>query len=332
MSFRLFTHRDVRELLPMNECVDVMSTALAALSRGEAVLPLRTMMWLPEKVGLLGLMPAYLGEPRCFGLKAISFMPGNFGTEYESHQGAVLLFEPAHGQLLAVMDASSITGIRTAAASGLATRLLARENAGDLAILGSGVQAASHLEAMRVVRTLRRVRVWSRDTDGAHAFAEREGRRLGIPIETAASARSAVKDADIICTTTGAKEPILAGEWLSPGAHVNAVGACFPTTRELDTNAVRRSRFYVDCRESTLKEAGDFLIPRSEGAIGDDHIVGEIGDVVLGTVEGRRSPDEITIFKSLGIAIEDLASAHHIYRKALATERGIRADLGGKRS
>jgi len=331
MSFRLLTHRDVRELLPMNECVDVMATALAALSRGDVTLPLRTMMWLPEKIGLLGLMPAYLGDPRCFGLKAISFMPANMGTEYESHQGAVLLFEVEHGQLLAVIDASSITGIRTAAASGLATRLLARENAGDLALLGSGVQAASHLEAMGVVRNLRRVRVWSRDTEGAEAFAEREGRRLGISIETASSARGAVKGADIICTTTGAKEPILAGEWLSPGAHVNAVGACFPTARELDTDAVRRSRFYVDCRESTLNEAGDFLIPRREGAIGDDHIVGEIGDVVLGKVEGRRSPEEITVFKSLGIAIEDLASAHHIYKKAVASDRGLRADLGGKR-
>ena len=331
MTFRLLTHRDVRELLPMNECVDVMSTALAALSRGDMVLPLRTMMWLPEKAGLLGLMPAYLGEPRCFGLKAISFMPGNFGTEYESHQGAVLLFEADHGQLLAVMDASSITGIRTAAASGLATRLLAREDAGDLAILGSGVQAATHLEAMSVVRTLRRVRVWSRDTEGAKAFAQREGRRFGMSIEPTPSARSAVKDATIICTTTGAKEPILAGEWLSPGAHVNAVGACFPTTRELDTEAVRRSRFYVDCRESTLNEAGDFLIPRKEGAIGDEHILGEIGDVVLGKIPGRRSPEDITVFKSLGIAIEDLASAHHIYRKAVAADRGIRADLGGKR-
>ena len=331
MSFRLLTHRDVRELLPMNECVDVMSTALAALSRGDVVLPLRTMMWLPEKAGLLGLMPAYLGEPRCFGLKAISFMPGNFGTEFESHQGAVLLFEPEHGQLLAVMDASSITGIRTAAASGLATRLLARNDAGDLAILGSGVQAASHLEAMSAVRTLRRVRVWSRDTEGARRFAEHEGRRLGLSIEVTPSSRSAVKNADIICTTTGAKEPILAGEWLAPGAHVNAVGACFPTTRELDTNAVRRSRFYVDCRESALHEAGDFLIPRNEGAIGEDHIVGEIGDVVLGRAEGRRSPEEITVFKSLGIAIEDLASAHHIYRKAVATDRGLRADLGGRR-
>jgi len=331
MSFRLLTHRDVRELLPMNECVDVMATALAALSRGDVTLPLRTMMWLPEKIGLLGLMPAYLGDPRCFGLKAISFMPANMGTEYESHQGAVLLFEVEHGQLLAVIDASSITGIRTATASGLATRLLARENAGDLALLGSGVQAASHLEAMGVVRNLRRVRVWSRDTEGAEAFAEREGRRLGISIETASSARGAVKGADIICTTTGAKEPILAGEWLSPGAHVNAVGACFPTARELDTDAVRRSRFYVDCRESTLNEAGDFLIPRREGAIGDDHIVGEIGDVVLGKVEGRRSPEEITVFKSLGIAIEDLASAHHIYKKAVASDRGLRADLGGKR-
>src|SRR5262245_55492294 len=183
-------------------------------------------------------MPSYLGEPRCFGLKAISFMPGNFGTEFESHQGAVLLFEPEHGQLLAVMDASTITSIRTAAASGLATRLLARKDAGDLAILGSGVQAGSHLEAMGGVRNLRRVRVWSRDHDQATAFDEREGRRLGVSIEISASAQSAIKGADIVCTTTGARTPVLYGEWLVPGAHVNAVGACFPDARELDTRAV----------------------------------------------------------------------------------------------
>lgn len=331
MSIRILTHRDVRELLPMNECVDAMAGALAALSRGDARLPLRTMMWLPERKGLLGLMPSYLGEPRCFGLKAISFIPGNMGTEYESHQGAVLLFEADHGQLLAVMDASSITGIRTAAASGLATRLLARENAGDLAILGSGVQAASHLEAMSVVRNLRRIRVWSRDEAQAKAFAQREGRRLGLSIEITPSAQSAIKDADIICTTTGARTPVLHGDWLAPGAHVNAVGACFPDTRELDTRAVLRSRFFVDCRESALNEAGDFLIPRSEGAVTDDHILGEIGEVVLGKVAGRQTSEDITVFKSLGVAVEDLAAAHHIYKKAMATHRGIEADLGGKR-
>ena len=331
MSFRLLTHRDVRELLPMSECVDAMAGALAALSRGDAQLPLRTMMWLPERKGLLGLMPSYLGEPRCFGLKAISFMPGNMGTEFESHQGAVLLFEAEHGQLLAVMDASSITGIRTAAASGLATRLLARKDAGDLAILGSGVQAASHLEAMSVVRNLRRVRVWSRDEAQMAAFAEREGRRLGVRIEPSPSAQSAVKGADIVCTTTAARTPVLYGDWLVPGAHVNAVGACFPDTRELDTRAVVRSRFFVDCRESTLNEAGDFLIPRSEGAVTDDHILGEIGEVVLGKVAGRGSDDDVTVFKSLGVAVEDLAAAHHIYKKAVATHRGIQAELGGKR-
>src|SRR5215831_19465676 len=224
MNFRVLNHRDVQDLLPMDECVDVMAGALAALSRGDAILPLRTMMWLPDKTGLLGLMPSYLGDPQCFGLKAISFMTGNEGTAYESHQGAVLLFEPEHGCLLAVLDASTITGIRTAAASGLATRLLAREDAGDLAILGSGTQAASHLEAMKTVRRLRRVRVWSRDRTGAERLAEREGRRLGLRVEVAASARDAVQDADLICTTTSAREPILMGEWISPGAHVNAVG------------------------------------------------------------------------------------------------------------
>src|SRR5262249_55882816 len=203
------------------------------------------------------------------GLKVITIFPGNEGSDFDSHQGAVLLFEADHGSLVAMIDASSITGIRTAAVSGAATRALAREDAGDLAILGSGVQAGTHLEAMTVVRRLRRVRVWSRHPASARAYAERESKRHGMRVEPMASAREAVSGADLICTTTAAKEPVLQGEWLAPGAHINAVGACFPATRELDTKAVLRSRLYVDRRESALNEAGDFLIPRKEGALSD---------------------------------------------------------------
>jgi ornithine cyclodeaminase len=224
-----------------------------------------------------------------------------------------------------------ITAIRTAAASGLATRLLAREDAGDLAILGSGVQAVSHLEAMREVRTLRRVRVWSRSSENARAFARRQGERFGLEIDAAPSARAAVEGADLICTTTAAREPVLRGEWLAPGAHVNAVGACFPSARELDAAAVKRARLFVDCRESALAEAGDFLIAREEGAFGDDHIVGEIGDVLLGRVPGRRSADEITLFESLGIALEDLAACHFVLQRGRAANRGTLVDLGGRR-
>ncbi len=331
MKTLVISQREVPALLPMKTCVDLMAEALRTLSRGDAVLPLREAIWLPDRSGLLGVMPGYLGSPRVMGLKAVSVMPGNHGTEYDSHQGVVLLFEVEHGSLLAVIDASSITAIRTAAVSGAATRLLAREDAGDLAILGSGVQASTHLEAMQAVRPLRRVRVWSRDPAHARAFAERESRRLSCAVEPVEEARAAVLGADLICTTTASREPVLRGQWIATGTHVNAVGSSFATGRELDTRAVAGSRLYVDRRESALHEAGDFLIPRAEGAIGEDHIVGEVGEALLGRVPGRRSREEITLFKSLGLAVEDLAAAHHVYRAALEKGAGTAIDLGGRR-
>ena len=325
MKTLLVTQKEVPALLPMKECVDLMAETLKASSAGDVVLPLRSMVWKPDRAGLLGLMPAYLGSPAWLGLKVVSVFPGNHGTEYDSHQGVVMLFEVEHGAPVAIIDATSITAIRTGAASGAATRLLAREDAGDLAILGSGVQARAHLEAMRAVRTIRRVRVWSRNPENARAFAARES------AEAVKDARSAVEGADLICTTTAAREPVLQGDWIAPGAHINAAGACFASWRELDTAAVKRARLYVDRRESALNEAGDFIIPRQEGAIGDDHIVGEVGDVLLDRVPGRRSRDEITLFKSLGIAVEDLAAAHLILQNARKRGLGTAIELGGKR-
>jgi ornithine cyclodeaminase len=239
----------------------------------------------------------------------------------------VLLFEAEHGSLVAIMDAASITAIRTAAVSGLATRLLAREGAADVALLGSGVQARTHLEAMRAVRPVRRVRVWSRNDGAVRAFAERESRRHDIEIEPTRGAREAVHGADIVCTVTASREPVLAGAWLAEGAHVNAVGASLPFARELDTAAVARGRLYVDRRESALNEAGDFLIAKGEGAIGDDHVVGELGEVLLGRVAGRRTGTEVTIFKSLGLAVEDVAAAGFLYERARAERRGSRVEL-----
>jgi alanine dehydrogenase len=320
----VLSHADVVRLLPIDACIDVMAEALGTLGRGGAVLPLRSMVWKPDRTGLLGLMPGYLGEPASLGLKVVSIFPGNHGTGYDSHQGVVLLFDLAHGTPIAILDASSITAIRTAAVSGVATRALARDDAGDLAILGSGVQAATHLAAMRAVRSLRRVRVWSRNPAHAQRFAD----TAPVAVEVMASARDAVEGADLVCTTTAAPTPILEGDWLAPGAHINAVGACFATTRELDTAAVARSRLIVDRRESTLAESGDFLLARADGAIGDDHIAGELGDVLLGRIIGRRAADEVTLFKSLGIAIEDLAAAHYIYAQAVATGGGVSVPLG----
>ncbi|MFI5370375.1 MAG: ornithine cyclodeaminase family protein [Candidatus Eisenbacteria bacterium] len=319
----------VRQLLPMETCVELMRDALTTFARGDAVLPLRSMVRLPDGSGILGLMPGYLGHPRSFGLKVVSVMPGNYGTPYDSHQGVVMLFGLQHGEPLAILDATAITAIRTAAASAAATDALARPDAGDLALIGSGAQGRTHLAAMRAVRTLRRVRVWSRTPANAERFAREETTPPGVRIEVAADAEQAVRGADLVCTTTSAREPVLRGAWLSPGAHVNAVGACFASTRELDTEAVRRSRFFSDSRESCLNDSGDFRIAREEGAITDAHLLGEIGEVFLGRLAGRVSADDITVYESLGIALEDLASAHDIHRRALESGAGTWLEWGG---
>jgi ornithine cyclodeaminase/alanine dehydrogenase-like protein (mu-crystallin family) len=330
MEVLIVNQREVPELLPMGECIDVMADALTALTRGDSVMPLRGMAGLPDQAGLLAWMPSLLPGAGVMGVKVISVFP-NEGTDIESHQGAVLLFEAEHGRLLAIVDASEVTAIRTAAVSGLATRLLAREDADDLAILGSGTQARTHLQAMMVVRDVRRVRVWSRSPGRAESFAENESARRGIQVEVSATAHDAVDGAGIVCTTTSSTEPVLEGHWLAPGAHVNAVGFSGPTGRELDTEAILQARLFADRRESILNEAGDFLIPRSEGMVGDDHVAGELGEVLLGKVGGRGSPEDITVFESLGLAIEDLAAVSHIYRRAQETGKGTRVELGGER-
>ena len=327
MPVLILSRSDIAQLLPMRECIDVMADALSALTRGDAILPLRQVLRLPDGKSAFAVMPAYLGQPKAVGAKVITVFPDNHGTSFDSHQGAVLLFEAEHGSLAAVMDASSITAIRTAAVSGLATRLLARDDATELAILGTGVQARTHLQAVLAVRRVHRVRVWSRSRKAVHAFADGESRRQDVQVEPASSARAAVEGADIVCTVTASREPVLAGEWLGNGAHVNAVGASLPFARELDSAAIARSRLYVDRRESALNEAGDFLIPRREGAVGDDHIVGELGEVLLGRVPGRRTGEEVTVFKSLGLAVEDVAAAAYVYERATMEKRGTRADL-----
>ena len=322
---------EVRRRLPMGECMELMAQVLGALARGETLLPLRQVLLLPGGQGAFASMPAWIADPPAVGLKVLTVFPGNHGTELDSHQGAVLLFETERGRLVSIQDASSITAIRTAAVSGVATRALAREDASRLALLGTGVQAETHLEAMIEARRLTQVRVWSRDPHHVERFAARAAERHSLPVLGAKDAREAVHDADIVCTVTASREPVLHGEWLRDGCHVNAVGASLRTARELDTAAVVRSRLFVDRRESALHEAGDFLIPREEGAVTDAHIVGEIGEVLVGTVPGRRSPSEVTLFKSLGLAVEDVASAHRIHANALAGGGGAWIDLGGAR-
>lgn len=312
----------VRELLPMRECLPVAAEALRALSSGAALQPLRSVVPLPGKQAALGLMPAYRPDDERAGVKVLSVFPTNLGTAYGSHQGAVLLFETEHGRLLAVVDAGAITAIRTAAASAVATQALARLEAHRLGILGSGKQARAHLEAMLLVRRIDHVRVWSRREERARDFAAWATRHFEATIDVAATAREAVRNRDIVCTTTSAREPVLQGAWLAPGTHVNAVGACVPSARELEAAAVARARVFVDSQAAALHEAGDFLLARAEGAVTDAHLVGEIGAVLLGRVPGRRDAAEITLFESLGVAVLDLAAAQHVYDRAVAAGAG----------
>lgn len=322
MKILVLGGEQVESLLAMDDCIRVMRDALQALAKGQAVLPLRQILRQPDGAGLLAIMPSFLDNLPALGLKAISVFFGNIGTTYESHQGAVLLFETKNGRLLSIQDASSITAIRTAAVSAVATDLLARKDASTLGILGSGTQAITHLESMLSVRKgIQKIRVWSRNPDHAKAFAKHESGRHRLGIEAVDSPEGAVSGADIVCTTMSAKSPVLMGSWLTPGMHINAVGGG-PGIRELDTDAVVKSRLFVDRRESTLNEAEDFKLAKQEGLIGDGHIRGEIGEILIGKVPGRGSEKEITLFRSLGLAIEDLAAAHYLYNQAVSKNVG----------
>lgn len=288
----------VRKFLHMPALIPAMERALRALSAGEVVQPMRVMMPVAEHGGFLGSMPAYAGGQ--LGAKLVTFFPDNQGVP--THHALVLLFRPATGEPLVVMDGRLITEMRTAAVSAAATRSLSRPDSSILAILGSGVQARSHLEALRLVRPFREIRVWS--PRNAAAFAER------FEVRLARSAEDAVRGADVVVVATTSRTPVLSGEWLSPGVHVNAVGAPRPGWRELDDNVLRQAKLYVESREAASRESGDVI------AAGG--IFAELGEVIDGARPGRQSAGEITLFKSVGVAVEDIASAELVYREAQA--------------
>jgi ornithine cyclodeaminase/alanine dehydrogenase-like protein (mu-crystallin family) len=307
---------DVRRALPMSECIEVIERAMRAVSRGDAEVPLRTVMAIPGTRNRLAAMPGYVGEPRGLGAKILALYPENPRRGLSSHVGLVVLFDAEMGLPVAVMDAQQITAVRTAAATAVATRALARADAGDLAILGVGEQAGTHLAAIPLVRTLRSIRVWGRSFERAQAFAQREGARLALRMTVCRTAHEAVDGADIVCTLTGAREPILNGAWLAAGAHVNLVGASRIGAREVDDEVVTRSRYFVDLRRSAHAEAGELRHALDAGLVGENHLLGEIGEVLNGTVPGRTSDTDITVYKSVGIAAQDLAAAHHIFERA----------------
>jgi len=311
----------VRELLSMRECIAVMEDALAALARGEVHQPLRAIVRPENAAGFLGLMPAYRrGERSFYGLKEVCVFPGNPARGLDTHLGAVLLHSGETGELLAVVNASAITAIRTAAVSAVATKLLAREDAKTLAIIGAGVQGRSHLEAIPLVRSIREVRIFSRNREDAENLCGAAD--LG-GASVASSVQEAVNGADIIVTATSSHDPVIRREWIAPGTHINAVGSSVATARELDGATVAAASLFVDRRESTIHESGDYLFALSEGAIaGESHIRAEIGDILIGRAKGRTAREEITLFKSLGLAIEDLAAAAFLYEKARAEKLG----------
>jgi ornithine cyclodeaminase/alanine dehydrogenase-like protein (mu-crystallin family) len=313
MSPLYISKEKISSLLPMTECISLMDTMFRDLAHGETLQPLRSLMRLPNHNGLLGMMPAYAGIPDIIGIKIITVFHGNGAAGYPSHQGVVMLFDGQHGQPLMLFDAQEITAIRTAAASAVATRLLAKEDAAHLAILGTGEQAERHIEAIGLVRNIKRISLWGRNKDHTITLKEKIGHSCPIIIHD--TAQSAVREADIICTVTASPQPVISGEWINPGSHLNIVGACTPNTREVDTTAMTRSALFTDRYESLFNEAGEFLIPKKENMITEADIKGEIGEVLIGTKKGRTTPEEITLFKSLGIAAEDLYSAWHIYKK-----------------
>lgn len=323
----LLREADVRELLSMGDLIPLMEDALRAFSTGQVLQPVRLALAVQPHGGFLGVMPAYVQPTGALAAKLVTFYPKNAERSLPTHLAVILLWDSATGEVLAIMDGRLITEMRTAATSAAATNALARPDARVLAVLGSGVQARSHLDALRLVRPLQQVRVWSRTTAHAEAFAEETRRRFQLPVTVYPSAEDAVRTADLIVTATSSPTPVLHGVWISPGAHINAVGAPTRNWRELDTEAVRRAALYVDSRAGAMTESGDILIAMSEGAINESHIRGEIGEVLAGKVAGRSSGSEITLFKSLGMAVEDVAAAQYVYAQARAAGIGQKLEL-----
>jgi ornithine cyclodeaminase len=306
----------------MDDLIDAMQDAVAAFSSKQVQQPLRTVLEVGDARAFFGVMPAYVPATGALGTKLVSVFASNTAIGLPTHLASILIFDPTTGALKALLDGRFITEARTGAVSAVSTRLLARDDAATLAILGSGVQARSHLEAIGRVRKLREIRVWSPTPSRRDAFVAEMRAHTGADLRASPLARDAVRDADILVLATASREPVVQSDWVADGAHICAVGACRPDQREMDTALVRRSRFFVDSRVGALAEAGDFVLPLKEGAVGEDHIAGELGELAAGRVPGRQSASQVTIFKSLGMAVEDVAAAH------LALDRAETRGLG----
>jgi ornithine cyclodeaminase len=330
MQLLVLSGQAVRSVLGYPECADAMRDALAARARGEVFQPLRSVLKPDGAAGLMALMPSYWqDQPAGYGLKAITITPGNPAAGLDTHQGIVLLSASATGEPVAVLNASAVTEIRTAAVSAVATSVLANSDADVLAIIGTGVQARAHLQAIGATRRLAEIRVAGSSPDkAARLIADLAPFVSGdVKLVACGGAEEAVAAAGIVVTATNSAEPVIRRDWLSPGTHINAVGACLPSFRELDTATVADAALFCDSRESVIAEAGDYVLAAADGAVGPDHIKAELGDLLTGEADGRRGEREITIFESLGLAVEDLAAAAVAYQAATDRDIGTCVDF-----
>ncbi len=331
MSVLVLSHDDVLAALPPADCADAMAAVLAAQAAGGTYMPLRSVMVPPDAAGFMGLMPGWRGPhdgaDAAFAVKVVCIMPANPARGMDAHQGLVALFDGQTGVPTAILDGSAVTQVRTAAVTAVATAALARRDASTLAMLGAGVQAYAHLEALRPVRKFEQVRVFAPTTEHARAVADHFGNE-GWVVTVAASAEEAVRDADVVVAATDSREPVLRRDWLMPGAHLNAVGASTPRSLEIDAETLAASALFCDSRESVSNEAGEYQRAVSEGLIdGIGHVRAELGEVLAGLAEGRRDDAELTLFRSLGLAVEDLAAAQRAVATARANGIGMEVSL-----
>ncbi|MCU9836483.1 ornithine cyclodeaminase family protein [Ruegeria sp. WL0004] len=312
---KIISAEEIRQHLSMRDAIEVVAQTMIRVSQGKANLPLRTVMDI-DGTNRLGVMPGALTDPVTYGVKVLSLFPGNPSKGLSSHIGAVLLFDPETGRPSVSMDADAITAIRTAAATAVATRALARSDARVLALIGTGEQAESHIAALTLVRQISEIRIAGRMPDRAAAFANRMSVHYpDIAFTPAPDAEQAVRGADIVCTLTSSASVVLHGDWLGPGTHVNAVGASIPSMQEIDEALLLKSEVFTDYRPSAFAQAREIILALETGAMTRDHVRGEIGEVLAGTVSGRSGPDAITLYRSLGIAAQDLACADHVWRE-----------------
>jgi alanine dehydrogenase len=325
--FRLLTEQQVHSLLPMPDLIAAMESALAKFSAREVLQPVRSVLTVGPTKAYFGLMPAYVPSPASLGAKLVTVFGENHKRDLPSHLATILLLDPETGALQAIMDGRYITEARTAAVSAVSTRFLAKADAATLAIIGSGVQARSHLEAYQLVRQLKEVRIWSPKQRSREQFVEDMGGHVPIPIVACGSAEEAVRGADLIVLVTSSPTPVIDDAWVSKGAHVVCVGACRPNQQEMPPALVARSRLYVDSKAAALVESGDVVMNVAAKLFDESHIRGEIGELVLGRVAGRASADDITVFKSLGMAVEDVVAADLVFRRASESGAGTELTL-----